>query len=509
MFLTPYEYTKRSNPQQKRKGVPWNEREVRDVWNMVHRTPAFASQIHKMQAMTMCKPFTLHIDGVPQEMDDAMQYLAETDWMKTVKDIFLWKLCFGIVPYFEDDIEQTAHRVPRVPCFGTGAVYTYESEKHKQVFEWHWNEDDITRGKRKTPPPIHWLYTGREPGLDGKLRSVAISCLDMYDAVQKTQSDALYASYHRARPMIIYEDAPPKTNRDEKYEHTQFDMYGGDVVQQYMNEQEHRDDARIRTLRSDEVEENLYRAGILNEAQVRNKVRQPTLECKGVEHDIEREIFVHNNVSLPADRKLAGRVEPAILWDPLKVRQELASQAAEIVGIPLELTQSQSKVHASNHAGMMQSMGEVLKEHISWLNVALTRMYRNIYGKTIQNGWDLLRRNGEPRLYPKTRFRSDDARIRYEIETANNVTIDIHLQCDPRVTGNTVLTLYAQNFMTKKNAADQLTRITGLSEGIVQALVDKKKVETPKKRQTLDDDDDKEEEEEVVDPKRLKIQDKI
>lgn len=486
-----------SQRKKKRRGVPWDTNEVHDVWNMVHRTPAFASQIQRMQAQTMCKPFTLHIDGIPCQLQDAMQYLAETDWMDTVKDIFSWKLCFGIVPYYEKAITGTAHRIPKVPIYNSGVLHTYEKDDHTQSFEWHWYNDKYPTGVTKDTI-IYWLRTGREPMLNGKLRSMAVSCLDLYDAVQKTQEDALYASYHRSHPMVVYEDAPPKANRDEKYEHTQFDMYGEDMVQQFMNEQEQRDSSRIRTLRADEVEDSLIRARVITDTRARNRPRQPTLQCKGIEHDVEREIFVHNHVTLPEDRKLAGRVEPAILWDPIKVRQELAIQAAEIVGVPLELTQSQSKVHASNHAGMMQSMGEVLKEHINWLNVALSRMYRNIYGETIVKGWNLMRVNGDYRLYPRKHFRSDDARICYEMEMARKVNIDIHLQCDPRVNASTILTLFSQNFMTKESAVDQLSRITGLSKGILQALPDPKEIKEKRMDNDKDNDKDKDGDEDSV-----------
>lgn len=471
--------------QKRQRGVPWNWRQVQDVWNMVHRTTAFMAQIQKMQSMIMTKPFKLHINGIPHELDDDMQYLAKTDWMTTVKDMFIWKICFGIVPYFLVTIDGTAHSVPKVPIFNSGTILTYENEKHRQQFEWEW---DATLNRKEYK--IYWLYTGYEPNLDGSLRSPAAACLDAYEMMVKARTDALYANFHRTHPLTVYEDRPPKTNRDEHYEHTQFNMYGEDVVERFMQEETHDSEARVRYMRSDEVEEQLLRAGILNERQVSSRLRKPVLSCKGAGHDMEREVFVHNNVILPADRHYAGHIDPALLLDPFKATQDLFQQAAEIVGIPLELTQSQSRAHASNQRGIMMAMSEVLKSHINWLDVALTRMYRNIYGKTIQRGWDLRRTNGDYRLYPPPAFRSYDGQVRNEMQMENAVDIEVHLQGDPRTQANAIFVLYEKQFMTKKHAAEQLARITGLPDGVIQALPEPSR---QKKQKTAINDDDQEE----------------
>ena len=96
-------------------GVPWNYDEVYDCWEMVHRHSGFVSQIKKLQAMTMCHPFKLIVDEVPVILKPEMDFLIRTEWMKMCPMLFLYKFCFGIVPYYEKPIKGTAHRVPRIP----------------------------------------------------------------------------------------------------------------------------------------------------------------------------------------------------------------------------------------------------------------------------------------------------------------------------------------------------------------------------------------------------------
>jgi hypothetical protein len=459
-------------PAQFRK-IAWNGDEVLDVWNMVHKTPAFMAQIQKLQSMTMCKPFIVRIEGFPIELEEAMQYLAKTDWMKTVKDIFIWKICFGIVPYFEVPIDGTAHRVPKVPTFGTGQVVTYEDNDRQQIFEWEWFD------KRKKNHTMFWLYTGYEPMLDGSLRSPAVSCLETYRACILAQRDALYASYHASHPMVVYEDHPSKLKRDDRFEFTEFDMFGEDALRLLDDEQE-KSEAKTRYMRTEEVETHLWKAGLINNINIRRT--QPVLLCNNPARDAQREKFVHNRIALPADRKYGGYVQHHVLLDQSKYEQRLAIQASEIVGLPLEMTQSQSKQHAANVKGMMTAVGETLKAQISWLEVALTRMYKNIYGETITQGWNLHRRNGDLRLHPPKNFRSQDARLRYEMHLAREVDIEIQLQCDPRVTESTIMYLYQHQFITKENAVEQLSKITGLAEGILEALPEPESVLEPVKK---------------------------
>jgi len=85
----------------------------------------------------MCEPFEVKIEGMPVPQKKEMEYLQKTFWLKSVYDIFVWKLCYGIVPYFEKTIQDTAHRIPVVPEITQGTLYVYEDDDRLKVRQKH------------------------------------------------------------------------------------------------------------------------------------------------------------------------------------------------------------------------------------------------------------------------------------------------------------------------------------------------------------------------------------
>jgi hypothetical protein len=113
--------------------VPWNREDVYDIWFLVHNTAGFITQLQKLRSMSMCEPFEVKLDGMRAEQKREMEYLQKTFWLKSVYDIFVWKLCYGIVPYFEKTIQGTAHRIPVVPEITQGTLFVYEDRDRTKV----------------------------------------------------------------------------------------------------------------------------------------------------------------------------------------------------------------------------------------------------------------------------------------------------------------------------------------------------------------------------------------
>lgn len=113
--------------------VPWNREDVYDIWFLVHNTAGFITQLQKLRSMSMCEPFEVKLDGMRAEQKREMDYLQKTFWLKSVYDIFVWKLCYGIVPYFEKTIQGTAHRIPVVPEITQGTLFVYEDRDRTKV----------------------------------------------------------------------------------------------------------------------------------------------------------------------------------------------------------------------------------------------------------------------------------------------------------------------------------------------------------------------------------------
>lgn len=462
------------NNKKRPRGIPIRNDQVRDIFRMVYETPGFVTQIQKLQSMSMCQPLEILIDKLPMDMTEELRYLTDSFWMTTAKRMFLYRITLGIVPYFEVPIKGTAHRYPVIPEIQSqGMIYTFEDDDRVQQFEWQWNQQ-LEFGKLRNnqkKPEIKWLLTGYEPGLDGELKTPIVACLERFRMVYLARKDALYASFHASHPMIFYEDKPPVGGRieNERDNLEKIETAGDREIWGYRTEQELINQGRIHWVRTRELQEQLARAGYINDTILRNRHDGPILESDGDSaRDMDRTTFLHNRITLPSDRHYAGELKPNVLLDTEKIAQQLNVDAAEIVGIPIELTQTQSSIHSANQAGIAMVTGETLKAHTSWINVGLTRMFRDIYGETIRKGWDKSFKNGSLRLYPQKRFQNPQNELRYDMELQQDVHIEVRLKCEPRVNEGVVTRLVQTGFMKPKEATRQLAAITGLPENAFQ-----------------------------------------
>lgn len=452
----------------------WDVREVTDVWNMIHSVPGFVHQLQKLEAMVMCKPFKVIINNIPLEQQREMQFLTQSVWMRTMKHVLFWKFGIGIVPYFECNLEGTAHRVPHVPDITQGTLYTYQDTNRLQVFEWEWNSYFAKEMKK---PVIKWIYTGNEPNLYGKLRTGAVACLEKYRMLEKARLDVLYANYHLSHPISIYEDRPPVGSRtNDTIEYSVIDLnnegrvQADDFTRETISDKQRQYEQKARYERTKEFDEHMIRNGFLNDERSLANYGGPVLLTDDVNADFNRERFLHNRIQLPVDRHYVGYPKPAVILNVDELDKSLTRDASEIIGIPSSLTQNENAKYAPNRQGVMMITTETLKANIQWMNGALTQMYTGIYGETIRNDWDRHTKSGELRLYPPRRFRSANSEVKYEMGLASEIDIRVELQCDPNVTPSQIMAFYNTGFISKENAVDQLTAITGLPEGILEAL---------------------------------------
>lgn len=450
----------------------WNYKEVADVWRMLHLVPGFVHQIQKLEAMVMCKPFKVVINSMPLEQQKEMQYLTRTIWMRNMKRVLLWKFGLGIVPYYESPLEGTAHRIPYTPDITQGTLYTYQGANRVQIFEWEWN-NSISKFYEK--PQIKWLYTGNEPDLYGNIRTSVMACIEKFRMLEKARQDALYANFHLSHPVNIYEDRPPVNARENNFvEYNVINLGQEDdtsaAIDDYARDQVRRGQEKIRMARTQELDEQLKRSGFISDSEGFSRYKGPVLYTDSIAEDFDRERYLHTRITLPTDRHYVGSPKPGVLLNIEELDKSLTRDAAEIVGIPAELTQNDSNQHAPNRVGVMMTTTETLKANIKWMNEALTQMYTGIYGETIRNDWNRMTNSGEIRLYAARRFRTANGELKYEMGLCGEVDIQVELQCDPAVSVGQIMQFYSSGFMTKERAVEQLTAITGLPEGVLEAL---------------------------------------
>jgi len=494
-----------------RRGVPVNDAQMEDIDKLIMETPAIQNRIQKLIAMTACEPFEVIINNMPQELQQSMKLISRRLWIRLCPELIKWKIGFGIVPMFLKEIKGTAHKYPVIPQRCQGHIATYESDDRGQVFEWVWTKGPMTRKMQK--PEIYWAYTGYEPDLMGNLRTPIMACLEKYRMLKKLQEDLLYASYHNARPTLVYEDRPPPSGRDVRGEFERIDLFQTDTTySDYTKDRQDNVRQKMTLDRTREFEQQLVRNGIIHNNDVRSNYNGSVLCSDYYGRDFKRESFVHNRIMLPMDRHVATTVKCTTTADIAQIEQQLARDASELVGIPQEMTQLTSGKIAPNKQGSMMITGEFIKAHIKWLNEVLTDMYKKIYGETIMNKWGkkvYSKRDEEYqyRLYPEKHFRCPDSFIRYELELDEEVDIRVQLNCDPRINENTIIDLHAKGFIDGKEAASQLESITGLRKGTLRAP--SKQLQQKKNPRKVENDVEEVEEEPEEDLKVIKKKRKV
>jgi hypothetical protein len=347
-----------------------NMNQCADMLKMLKEIPSVVYQLEKIKAMCMCEAFEVKISGLPVKLQKELQNLIKTFWMSTSFHIFQWKLGIGIVPIFLKQIPNTIHKIPIVPEIYQGHIYVIQNKDRTISYEWEWIKYD---DKTVQEPRVYFLKTGHEPDIKGNLTTPLLSCLDLFDMLLKAREDLKYANFHSSHPTLIYEDKPPTTLRDDKVQYTCVDLFGKDTL---MVENDCEDDMTKRNEkkhfeRTKEFEDQLLRNGFINDYVTAGRYKGPEIKSRSYTNDLQRQLFIHNNIRLPVDRHFAGAVKPSTIIKIEDLESKIAVETSEIIGIPLQLTQAKSRF-SINKEGISLATGEILKYHIQWLNSALT-----------------------------------------------------------------------------------------------------------------------------------------
>jgi hypothetical protein len=460
------------------KKVPWDVAAVNDIWYALHYFEGFVAQLIKLRANAMSHPFTVKVQGMPTPLQPFLKHLVQHVWLDCAYQVFLYRLAFGIVPYYTVPIQGTAHAYPVVPPIETGRVVGYIDENDTQHYEWEWYNNipcrmDSTEWSQiqleRKQRPVQFIRTGYEPMQNGKLRAPACAILERYREIVLASRDEMYASYWSTHPLSVYENKPPASasQRDDgKMQATALD-FGEDVLGIFTQyEAQLKEQARYSNEK--QVEQELARMGKLH-TEFQSLLEgfrhvDPVLQSD-VGNEEDRLKFQHNRLLLPRDVSFAGQATPKPIVDIAAKREGAVAMAAEIIGIPIELTQSRSKWHKGNVQGIFESTSEVLKGHRAWLNIALTQLFTSIYGETIRQGWKNLKKLVQS---PKREFESFSDELKYEIELSNDVDIQVTLYSNPALQKGDVYDLVARGFMSPEEGVNQLTAITGLSPGVLK-----------------------------------------
>lgn len=446
--------------------VRWNMAEANDLWHLAHRHAACVDRFETFRSMTMCKPFRLRI-GKPNQpkktrqplpMKPILEEIVQTNFMPFLTMVQLWKMTLGIVPYFLEPIPGTLHYVPWVPVFGSGYVTTYFDYKtRKQRFRWWWT----SRNPNGTGGPVcdetvGWIIDGKPPSLNGSIMSPLSSVLEDYRHYCYAVRDEQYASYHSTHPIaVLTHDS--KADQAVKEHMIEGGMFSDAIAKDNMYEDlEAAQD--IYAYEAESLKRALHEAGMVHDLTIANEaaLQGPVMESESYARQYARETnsYYRKRVIIPPRFNVAASPTYRPVIDVVKWDAIVSDKICQVLGIPSETDKTSGSQKAVNKEGIKLNMGERLKRQIAWIEWVAEQVFLDIYGKTIQEGWNLQQALNEQegtRHYANRRKRGRETLQDYATQAVLNVFTDVRveLHCTPLADDTTTLALYDRGFLTE------------------------------------------------------------
>lgn len=459
----------------------WDLGQANDLWHLAHRHPAAVKSIETFRSMTMCKPFRIKIGKrhAPRRswrtapMQPMMEEIVQINFMPFMHDVTLWVACFGICPYFLEPIPGTAHFRPWVPVFGSGYVTTYIEERtHKQRFRWWW-----THGQGAGPDldeTVGWITDGHPPMLNGSFRSALSSVLEEYRHYIYGMRDNQYASFHQTHPSAVITYDPKHQQTDD--ESITQGLFGEAISQDMMYEDEEVAQ-ELHSFKATSLKRALGEAGMVHGLAIA-EARQwegPVMESEsfGRQYAREHNGYYNRRVIIPPNFNVAKGPEHKPVIDLEKWDAVLSSKICDVLGVPSELDKSSSSQKAVNKEGINLSVGERVKRRIAWIEWVAEQIFLDIYGDTLQRGFDTYL-NGQgtryyrPRVHRRKRGREtlNETAMGAVLNAYTDVRIALH--CTPLLNEGMALELYKEGFLDEEYFNTYLEDRYGFPEGAVR-----------------------------------------
>lgn len=459
----------------------WNLAEANDLWHLAHRHPAAVDRLEAFRSMTMCKPFHLRIGKrhtpkktwKPAPMQPMMEEIVQTNFMDFLYDVTVWVACFGICPYFLEPIRGTAHFRPWVPVFGSGYVTTFIEEKtHKQRFRWWWTHGQ--GAKPEIDETVGWITDGNPPMLNGSFRSPLSSVLEDYRHYLYAMRDNQYASYHSTHPSAVITFDPKHQQTDD--ESITQGLFGEAISKELMYEDEEAAQ-EMHSFKATSLKRALGEAGMVHGLAVA-EARQwegPVMDSESHARQFAREHngFYNRRVLIPPNFAVAKGPDHKAVIDLEKWDAILSAKISEVLGVPSEMDKTSQGQKAANKEGIKLSVGERVKRRIIWIEWVAEQVFLDIYGDTLQRGFNsYLNKDGSryyrPRVHTRKRGRETlrETAVDSILSAYSDVRVELH--CTPLLNEAMALELYDRDFLDEEYMMSYLTDRYGFPESAVK-----------------------------------------
>lgn len=441
--------------------VPIDRQGCRDCWTIYHTIPNIQVSRDAFASIVFCAPFTVKSKALPLRSTEEVEVLIEQHWLPWQNQVYDWLKMFGVCPYYLERINNTIHKIPIVPPFGSGHMTTYTrvvNKRHKQEFKWYWNNTSginapaSAKGNGRGGPfngedtDMHFILNNHIPTIEGELTSPISSLIKDYRTLKIVRESLEVSVYQAARPTHIFEHHPPKNAGEDKHL-VALDAFGERAAGTMLEEVEGMT-ARKAQIRTRDLVNSLLQSAMHNKkATQHNNTSAPYQELsedKRRQADIQAPSLFERSYPLRPDYKYVQAASPKILADLEKLEKHIDSKAASVMDFPLELIQASSSARgASNVQGNIRYINEQIKATLKFFSRVAKQVYIQVYGGLLQGQYD--------NFIHVNRRTFKNNRAMMELYVDSDVVVE--MQCNPIMSVPDIESLHMMGIMDKETMA--------------------------------------------------------
>lgn len=430
--------------------------ETRDLWEMYHRIPFMLISRNAFISMVLHCPMKVWFGNM--EMSEELKILFELYYTKWNIDKYDWLQCFGICPWYIENVKSTSHRIPVVPPFGAGKIFTYLNKSNQQEFKYVFNN-----GVKKQ---IFFEVKSHPPGLDGHYYSPISSLLYEWRSSKIIREAHEIASYNQARVQHVFEYRPGKNNGEDT-NIMQLEQFGDSISSTVIARQEHLDAVRV-NVRTDDFQMALQSASDANRGIKRKYGTNSAFlnsDTNNKKWELENSNLIDRGVILKPDFAYKAVQGPHVHIGLVEVMTRLDRMASAVMDIPIGIIESTGTKTTAGIQGNFRVLNERIKDWQQYFKTSTKKAFLIMYGDFLQGelsrAMAILRKESPHKM----------------LELYADASVEVEMACTPIANISDIQNLIDRTMLTTEKGAEHLFNILGLPLSDLNPNMEDQKIE--------------------------------
>jgi hypothetical protein len=377
------------------------------------------------------------------EMSEELKILFNLYYTKWNIDKYDWLQCFGVCPWYIESVKGTPHKIPVVPPFGAGKIYTYLNNKHEQCFKYRFNS-----GETKT---MYFETKSHPPGLDGRYYSPISSILYEWRSCKIIREATEIASYHQARTQHVFEYRPEKNNGEDT-NIMQLEQFGDVISSSVAARQERLDSVKV-NIRRDDFQAALETASDINRGIKRRFGTNSAFlnsDTNNKKWELENSNLIDRGTILKPHFFYKAVQAPHVHIGMVEVLSRLDRMASALMDIPIGIIESTGSKTTAGVQGNFRILNERIKDWQNYFKESTKKAFLIMYGDFLQGELSNVIRH----------VRRETPSKMLELYVDNSVVVE--MACTPIANINDIQNLMEKGLLSREKGAEHLFNILGL-----------------------------------------------